>query len=79
MNRVEEALSHQMELKRNLKPLGGRWLCFREMGECLLLLISAEARQYFHVLRFTITERGWQKKNPSAWNVSVNWEKSNNT
>jgi tetratricopeptide (TPR) repeat protein len=49
MSRVEEALSHQMELEKEFETTTEEdgYVC-EEIGECLLLLDrSAEARQYF--------------------------------
>jgi len=49
MNRVEEALSNQMELEKEFETTGeDDGYVFEEIGECLLLLDrSAEARQHF--------------------------------
>lgn len=49
MNRVAEALSHQMELEKEFETTGEQdGYVFEEMGECLFLLDrSEEARPYF--------------------------------
>jgi hypothetical protein len=61
MNRVEEALSHQMELEKEFETTGEEdGYVFEEIGECLLLMDrNAEARRYFARALALLSQDTW--------------------